>query len=169
MSRTASIDASALVILLEDVVPVEPVRARRWQNVRETMRSLDDAGVTVGLPAAVLAELAASVHGRDVAALISRKLGKIEVQVFDAEAALIAGELTQAALAAAKAAGTKPVDRPIVKFDAMILATALHQKVDLLITTNGRDFAKYLKHTKLEIEIVNADEARGQVTIIGSR
>ncbi|GAB4111064.1 MAG: hypothetical protein OHK0013_47040 [Sandaracinaceae bacterium] len=167
MSRTASFDSSALVFLLADGVPTIPADARRWQNVRDTVRNMSDAGVTMALPAAVLAELAASEHGQAIAQAISRRLGRIEVQAFDAEAALIAGEITQGALAAAKAAGAKPVDRPIVKFDAMILATALRWKVDHLVTTNGRDFAKYLKHTKLEVDVVNADEPRGQVSLIG--
>jgi predicted nucleic acid-binding protein len=169
VSRSAAFDTSALVFLIDDAPPADAADARRWQNVRDTMRGLTDAGVTFALPAAVLAELAAGQHGRAVAALLAKRIGKIEVQAFDAEAALIAGEITQGALAAAKAAGTKVADRPIIKFDAMILATALRWKVDQLITTNGRDFAKYLKHTKLEIDVVHADETRGQVTLLGVR
>lgn len=169
MSYSAALDACAIMFILDDVIPQDPVEARRWQNVRATMRSLSDSGANLVIPAPVLTECGAHDSGVGVAEAIAKRIARVEVPPFDAEAAELAGDIARSMFAARAASGGGVPGRHILKFDAMIFATAIRWGARKLITTNERDFERLLKHTKKTIEIVRADDAVGQVTILGSR
>ena len=176
-----AIDTSALSFLLDLDLPEEPSEALRWQNVRDSVMRWQDAGATLIIPAPVLAELAATPGAADIAGVLARRFPDLDVRPLDSPAAIIAGAITQPTLT--KPPRTEP--RPVVKFDALILATAVRWGATKLATTDGRDFNKFvpglaperdvwkqvLPITYRPIEIVLADETpRGaQVAMIGSR
>lgn len=160
MSAIVLIDTCVVIHLLSPE-PSGKDEARTWQNVRDSIVRLEKNGARILLPAVVLAELASSPHGQGIVEAAQSVLPAFEVVAFDAEAATITGDFMRSRWA------NRSGSRPCLKFDSMIAATAIRRKATQLLTTNGRDFSGVLAGSG--VQVVDAGEAHGQVSIIGVR
>lgn len=163
--RLVGVDSGVTMFLVE-ARPADKDRIRRWAQVLDTVRALQDDGSEFIVPAPVISELHAGGEGQ-IADRLVRSSHHIRIEAFDDPAAVLAGKMTSIALKT-RAPGT----RAVVKFDAMILATAIECGCDTMLTTDPKDFGGHLNalvtlNIDHSIRVVDATSPVGQLAFIG--
>ncbi len=165
--RVAAVDANVLMFLAEPR-PQDDARYKRWSQVHATVRDLIEHGAELIVPAPSIAELYAGGEDGVHVAMALEKQGKhLRIEAFDDEAARIAGQIMRIRLSG-RARSTGGPSRALVKFDAMIVGTAIAAGADCIVTTDG-DIEKYVAvlDDRQRIPVIDATAPKGQLTIIG--
>jgi len=165
--RVAAVDANVLMFLAE-LRPQDEARFKRWSQVHATVRDLLEQGAELIIPAPSIAELYAGGEDGVRFAIALEKQGiHLRIEAFDDEAARIAGQIMRIRLSARSRTTPSP-SRTLVKFDAMIVATAIAAGADCIVTTDG-DIEKNVAvlDEGQRIAVIDATAPLGQLTIIG--
>lgn len=147
--------------------PEDEPRYKRWSQVHATVRKLLEQGAELVIPTPSLAEMYAGGEDGERVAVELEKLGTVlSFEDFDDEAARIAGRLTRTWLVTRKQLQPAP-SRQLVKFDAMIVATAVAAGADCIVTTDI-DIEKWVNTLDEadRIEVIDAAAPKGQLALI---
>lgn len=162
--RLAVVDASVVIWLLAPIKARESVDVKqKRERIEETMRDFRKAFSFI-IPAPAVAELCK--HGSVDIALADamKRFGGMHVEPFTYKDGSCAAEMLGPALRGRKSG----VDvRSIIKYDCLIAAIA-HRKDAPILTTNKRDFSRYLNEIRSSVEVVYVDEIpkKGQLRLI---
>lgn len=93
------------------------------------------------------------------------KRAQLTVKPFDEDAAELAGEITRLALKGRPTGA----NRVCIKYDVMILATAIAHGCSSIVTSNARDFTPIVAAGQLatRIQVIDAENPKGQIALIG--
>lgn len=148
--------------------PQDEARYKRWSQVHATVRDLLEHGVELIIPAPSIAELyAGGEDGVRVAVALEKQGKHPRIEAFDDEAARVAGQIMRIRLSARAKTSEQPA-LAVVKFDAMIVGTAIAAGADCIVTTDG-DIQKYIDvlDERHRIQVIDATAPTGQLTFIG--
>jgi predicted nucleic acid-binding protein len=136
VKETVAVDACVLMLIL-DTQTVDQKRLARQEKARFHFVKFESEGADFVIPAPVFSELVAGGQDGEIAAeALVRREQHIRVPAFDLDASRVAGRITALRL---KNRGATP--RALVKFDAMIAATAIASGATCILTADS-DIAK---------------------------
>jgi predicted nucleic acid-binding protein len=162
----AVVDTSVLVLLLSTPGPneSEAVRIRRERS-EVTLAELRKQGAVFVVPTPVVAELGRYGKGSEVLRKkLVRQLKRSKVQALNVDAADIAGQMSDKALAAR----TEGEERGAVKYDALIAAVAHDIGARWLVTDNRKDMQRCLDAVQSPVELIvtSAIPKKGQLHLV---
>lgn len=156
MKHAVAVDACTLILLLDNDT-TEQARLDRISRVRFAFAKYDDEGADFIIPAPVLVELGAGgVDGQRAAEALIRQDKRIRVEALDFDAAQLAGRIISARLP--KRAATE--SRVMIKFDALVTATAVACGATCILTTDRSDIEKCMAELPAEDRIKVVDASR---------
>ena len=168
----AVVDTSVPIYLLAEEepgpdVPLEAAKAAEF--VRANVSRLAGEGVRFVVPAPVLAELYShpETGGDEIAdGLFDARIG-LQVFAYDHDDARATGEMLKK-LYPTKSPGER---KTIMKYDAQIAGMAHARLAKYLLTTNQRDFERYLHVIGSSVEVCYADgqPEKGQTMVVTGR
>ncbi|HEY4188583.1 MAG TPA: type II toxin-antitoxin system VapC family toxin [Polyangia bacterium] len=158
----AVIDTDVIVLLLDNANA--PDIRRRKSYVELAFENLKKQRAHFVVPSPVIAELSRTGPGSEVIReAVKKALGRVRIEVLDAEAADIAGSISRITLQSR--AGR---ERGAVKYDSLIAAIAHRIGAKWLVTGNSGDYRKALAVINSPVDVIVATEppARGQQVIL---
>lgn len=166
-SELAVVDAGVIILYGEFERAADKDRHRRWLDNRECIRRLRDDGIKFVVPAPAMVELE---MGGESSSKLANKLAQrqesLDVVEFDYDAVLLAGKMLKGAHKELVRAAPGEGRRNVVKFDALIAATAVAHQARYLLTTNPKDFERLLREVQNHVEVIDTTRARGQVVLL---